>query len=107
LLSPFCAYTFTPVLIEFDTAKDEANRIKHGFSLADAAALEWDSALITSDARNNYGEGRYQALGLLGDRVCMVVFTMRGEALRVISMRKANAREEGRYAQQTQDCPRH
>lgn len=92
------------MLIEYDTTKDEANRVKHGLSLAEAAALEWDSAVIARDLRYDYGEKRFQALGLIGDRIHMVVFTMRGDALRIISVRKANHREERHYVEQTQDC---
>ena len=38
--------------IEFDPAKDEANRAKHGVSLALAESLDWDSALVWIDERS-------------------------------------------------------
>jgi uncharacterized DUF497 family protein len=44
--------------IEFGTAKDASNFAKHGMSLAMAADLDWQSALIWSDSRSNYGETR-------------------------------------------------
>lgn len=87
------------MLIEFDTAKDQANEEKHGISLAAAAFLDWNKALIRHDTRKDYGENRYQALGIVGDRLYFVAFTVRGDALRIISMRKANQREERQYEQ--------
>ncbi len=89
------------MLIEFDTAKDRANQAKHGISLAAAGFLEWESAVIDPDTRFEYGEERFQGLGLIGNRVYMVVFTVRGDGIRIISLRKANKREEKRYADQT------
>ncbi|PMS37812.1 hypothetical protein B0G57_11011 [Trinickia symbiotica] len=87
------------MLIEFDTVKDESNREKHGVSLAMAGSLDWESALIRRDTRSEYSEARYQALGMLDDRLYFVAFTVRGDAIRVISMRKANKREERQYEQ--------
>ena len=84
--------------IEFDPAKDRANRRKHGLSLADAARMDFDTALYLRDDRIDYGEERYQALGMIGERLHMLVFTMRGDALRAISLRKANPEEVQRRA---------
>ena len=89
------------MLIEFDPAKDEINRAKHGMSLADAERIDWETAIINVDDRNEYGETRYQALGLIGARVHFVAFTVRAGAVRVISLRKANKREEKRYVNET------
>lgn len=47
---------------EWDVEKDEANRAKHGVSLAAAAALDWDEALDQIDDRTDYGELRVSAL---------------------------------------------
>jgi uncharacterized DUF497 family protein len=87
------------MLIHFDPAKDRFNQAKHGVSLTAAGLIEWDTSLIREDARKDYGENRFQALGLLDGRLYPVAFTVRGEALRVISMRKANKREERQYEQ--------
>jgi uncharacterized protein len=48
--------------IEFDPAKDASNQAKHGVSLALAAELEWDAALVWVDTRYEYGELRMIAL---------------------------------------------
>ena len=83
--------------VEFDSAKDLINREKHGPSLEDAAAMDFDTALVIADERTDYGEVRYQAMGLIDGRLHVLAFTMRGDVLRAISLRKANARERSRY----------
>lgn len=83
---------------EFDTAKDESNLDKHGLSLADAESFEWESAVVYGDARKSYAEPRFQATGYIGDRLHVMVFCFRADAVRVISLRKANPREMESYA---------
>ena len=85
--------------ILFDPAKDAANLAKHGLSLADAAQLEWDTLWARPDQRRDYGERRTVGFVYLGLRLCCVVYTERGEVRRIISLRKANAREVARYAE--------
>lgn len=53
--------------------------------------------MIVEDRRKQYGERRFRALGPIGDRLHVVVFTARGANLRIISLRKANAREVETY----------
>lgn len=84
--------------ITFDPAKDAANLAKHGVSLAQAAQLEWASALIWPDVRGAYGEPRQRALALLGERLYFAALVDRADGRRVISLRKANNREIIRYA---------
>lgn len=86
--------------ITFDAAKDEANIAKHGVSLATAADFEWDTAAIEKDARKAYGEDRYRAFGFIGVRLHCLVFVIRDQAIRAISLRRANHREVKRYADQ-------
>jgi uncharacterized protein len=50
-----------------------------------------------ADTRPDYGEPRFIALGLIGNRPHVMVFTPRGDMVRIISLRKANAREITRY----------
>ncbi len=52
---------------DFDPCKDGINLSKHGFSLAAAAQLSWDAALVWIDDRADYGEARMVALAPLGD----------------------------------------
>lgn len=83
--------------IEFDHEKDEINRRTHGVSLAAATDMDFDTALVVTDERFDYGETRFQSLGLIGGRLHMLAFTLRGRALRAISLRIANQRERRRY----------
>lgn len=84
--------------IIFDTGKDEANQAKHHCSLALAEMFDWDTASIAADDRRNYGEARFYAIGYIGQRLFVVIFTDRGEDRRIISLRKANKREVLKYA---------
>lgn len=86
--------------IEFDAAKDQANRAKHGCSLADAARLDWDAAVVIYDDRQDYGEERYIVTAPLEGRLYVVVITPRDEKMRIISLRKATRHEVRRYANQ-------
>ena len=83
--------------ITFDSEKDAANVGKHGVSLALAAFLDWDSALVTADKRRDYGEPRYIALAPHQGRLYCVAYTERDAQHRIISLRKANHREAHRY----------
>lgn len=85
--------------ITYDPAKEAANVAKHGVSLALAAELEWESAVVWTDTRRDYGEPRQSAMVLLGERLYFVAFVDRAEVRRVISLRKANNREKVRYAE--------
>jgi uncharacterized DUF497 family protein len=85
--------------IEFDPAKSERNRSERGFRFEPAADFEFETALIWLDDRFDYTEPRYSALGLVDGRVHALVFAETLTGIRVISFRKANAREVRRYEQ--------
>ena len=85
--------------IEFDPAKDVANRAKHGVSLALAVELEWGAALVWVDGRFEYEAWRMIALAPRTDTLYYVAFVDRGEARRVISLRRATRREVKHYVQ--------
>jgi uncharacterized DUF497 family protein len=59
----------------------------------DCQSFEWESAVIRQDTRKDYGEARYAALGPIEGRLHCVCFTVRGNNLRIISLRNANERE--------------
>ena len=86
--------------ITFDPAKDAINISKHGVSMALASELDWESAQLWLDTRKEYGEVRIIALALIRTRLFYMVFTDRGDYRRIISLRKANAREVKRYVSQ-------
>lgn len=54
-------------------------------------------ALTFEDLRQPYDEPRYLTVGTLAGRMVIIAHTLRGDATRIISMRKANARERARY----------
>ena len=85
--------------IEFDPEKSARNVELRGLPFDLVADFDFDSALVARDTREDYGEDRFIALGPIGDRLHVVAYTMRGDKLRVISFRKANAREVERYEQ--------
>ncbi len=85
--------------IEFDPAKDVANKAKHGVSLALAIELDWEAALVWIDNRFEYGELRVIALAPKTEILYYVAFVERGEMRRIISLRRANRREVKHYVQ--------
>jgi uncharacterized DUF497 family protein len=88
------------VNISFDAAKSEKNVLVRGIPFERATEFAWNGALVIEDLREDYGERRFQALGLIGDRLHMMVFTPRANKAHVISLRKANKREVKRYEAQ-------
>ena len=82
----------------YDPAKDAWNVRERGLRFGDVAMLDWASAIVRRDARREYGEDRYQALadGLDG-KPYLVVFTMRGDTMWVISFRRAHDKERRTY----------
>ncbi|WP_024537992.1 BrnT family toxin [Comamonas badia] len=82
----------------FDLAKQAANVAKHGVFFAAAQDFEWETALVEVDNRHAYGEIRFTAVGLVGERVYVMVFNLRETSVRIISLRRANNREVRRYA---------
>jgi hypothetical protein len=82
---------------EWDAAKRPGNFAKHGLDFADVE-LVFDGPCVTfEDSRFDYGEERLITLGLLAGRVVIIAHAPRGEATRIISMRKANRREQKIY----------
>ena len=82
---------------DWNPPKAASNLAKHKFSFADARRFAFGTALIVADSRENYGEVRLQATGFIGERQHVLVYTMRGETIWVISLRKANRREIRNY----------
>jgi uncharacterized protein len=87
------------VRIQFDPAKDATNQQKHGVSLSMAGELDWEAALVWSDARFEYNETRMIALAPKTGILYYVAFVDRGAARGIISLRRANRREVKHYVQ--------
>lgn len=94
----YCVHN-KPMRYGHDPKKLAGNVAKHGVWFAEADGFEWASALITSDSRRNYGEARLVAIGYIGLKLYVMVFTLRENAVRIISLRRANRREERQYAE--------
>lgn len=83
---------------EWDAAKNRSNFAKHGLDFADAEQVFTTPCVTFVDNRFDYGELRLITLGLLASRVVLIAHAPRGEeATRIISMRKANRREQKIY----------
>ena len=85
------------VEITFDPRKNERNLRERGLSFELVEEFDFGSALYSIDTRKDYGEVRTRALGFIGVKLHALVFTARGGALRVISLRRANRKERSRY----------
>ena len=83
-------------MFTWDESKRKVNLAKHGIDFRDAQAI-FEGPLVTAeDAREDYGETRYVALGLLEGIVVSMACTERGDSVRIISIRKA-LKHEARF----------
>lgn len=89
---------------EWDEAKRQANLEKHGLDFSDAPEMFTGEMVMALDRRLDYGEARFIGFGLLKGRVTAIVFSRRNpDLIRIISLRKANRREQRRYEQAVTD----
>ena len=82
-------------VIAFDAGKDKSNIAKHGISLARAVDLH--ILEVASDDRFDYGETRYRAFGMIDQLAYCMVFAERNGMVRIISLRRAHAKEMSRH----------
>ena len=91
---------------EWDAAKAQANERKHAVSFDEAASIFRGFCVCRIDARRDYGESRLVALGVDSNGVVLnVVYTVRGEGIRIISAWKASHHEREIYAKTQADRP--
>ena len=83
--------------ITFDPTKRDRTLAERGLDFARAEEVFAGKVFIREDDRFDYGEDRWITVGLLDERMVVVVWTQRGKTRHVISMRKANEREQARY----------
>jgi uncharacterized DUF497 family protein len=77
---------------------------KRGFDFADAWEIFESPMRVALDTREDYGEDRWNGIGLLGNRIVVVVFTERGEEIiRIISLRKALKHERKKFEEALSD----
>jgi hypothetical protein len=82
-------------MVDFDPAKEAINLAKHGVSLARWVDLEIRA--IVRDDRFDYGEPRFRAYGFIDGASYCLVFTVRNDRYRPISLRRAHAKEMRRH----------
>jgi uncharacterized protein len=83
---------------EFDPAKSAANLKKHGIDFIDAQALWNDPDRLEIPARS-LNEPRTQVIGQIREVVWSAFITLRGDQIRIISVRRARDEEEAAYLQ--------
>jgi len=89
---------------EWDQDKSDACYSQRGFDFAYVLQAFLDpDRVIRQDTRRDYGEDRYQLIGLIGTRLFFVVYTPRGATIRIISARQANNREAREYEDSTSE----
>ncbi|MBK7685682.1 MAG: BrnT family toxin [Rhodocyclaceae bacterium] len=81
---------------EFDTAKSESNRAKHGIDFVEAQGLWNDPMLLEIPAKTD-DEPRYLAIGQIDGKHWSAVITYRGVNVRLISVRRARTEEVALY----------
>ena len=84
------------VSFEFDAAKSESNRTKHGIDFLEAQALWNDPMLLEIPAKTD-DEPRHLLIGLIQDKHWSAVVTYRGDNIRLISVRRARTEEVALY----------
>lgn len=83
---------------QYDPKKAAGNLAKHGVSFSDAAGVFQDPLALTMEDADAGGEQRLVTVGLgSAGELLVVVYTMRGGDIRLISVRRATARERKRY----------
>lgn len=83
--------------IIFDAFKRDKNFEEKGLDFGRAAEVFSGTTVTARDEHKEYGEARLVTAGRLDGRIVVVVWTPRGDARRIISMRKANEREVKKY----------
>jgi uncharacterized DUF497 family protein len=85
------------VEISFDPAKREATLRDRGLDFLDAARVFEGPVFTAEDDRFEYSERRYSTIGSLDGRMVVLIWTEAPGGRRIISMRKANDREQARF----------
>lgn len=89
---------YNSVDVEFDSAKDEVNRAKHGLDLGFGVRLFDDPRhLLIRTFREIDGEARIKVVGMVDTKLYTAVHVLRGTAVRFISVRRSNDGEERAY----------
>ena len=82
---------------EWDEDKRQRTLLDRSVDFADMAFFDWDAALTGTDIRRDHGEMRFSSIGFIKERLHVCIWCWLGDAIRVISLRKANQDEQERY----------
>ena len=83
-------------VFEFDAAKSESNRSKHGIDFAGAQSL-WNDPMLLEISVKTDDELRSLVVGRIGERHWSAVITYQGGNIRLISMQRARTEEVSLY----------
>jgi len=86
------------MIFDYDPDKDAVNRVKHGVPLIFGTRLFKDEDVaIVPTVRLGDEEERFKAIGMVDGKLWTAIHVWRGEVVRLISVRRSNAREQGDY----------
>lgn len=87
---------------DWDPEKNSSNVIKHGFGFrASSQAFKDSRRVVIESNRAHADEARHLLIGSTGTEIVAIVFTIRGDSIRIVSARKASRRERVQYRQGT------
>ena len=84
---------------EWDEEKNRKNVEKHGINFTQAVRVFSVPAAVSFQSSHKFGEQRYLMVGELDGVLITVVYTLRGDKIRIISTRRARRSERKRYGQ--------
>src|SRR3546814_15698548 len=91
-------------MFEFDDAKSQSNRQKHGIDFVQAQQL-WDDLDLLEIPAKTSDEPRFLVIGIIAGKHWSGVVTHRGNTIRIISVRRSRTNEEiGRASCRESDC---
>ena len=88
---------------EWDSVKAAANLARHGVPFEDSSDFDWEVSVDRPDRRKDYGETRMIAMSTIRGRLHVLVYAVRANGHRLISLRKANEREYSDYEKAKED----
>ena len=80
-----------------DPNKEAINKGKHGIDFKEAQKLWVDLNLLVAQAKENEGEVRFLNIGLIDGKYWTAITTMRGNLIRIISVRRSRQKEVNAY----------
>jgi uncharacterized DUF497 family protein len=87
---------------QWDEEKARGNLRKHGVDFADAATIFEDEMALTIEDPDAVGEHRFVSVGRNArGQILTVIYTLRGESIRIISARQATRHERNSYEEET------